>query len=667
MAKSPKRYGWVFGIPAFNMTQHFTYMNDLLNTENNSPMIGRIKEGLYRRASAEVASAASSLSADGKITANALDFLKRVAESERTKELMIIQDYKEKLLQQYPEDNSTINDLINQIDGNIIDNPESMGTIYANLIKYINTIRKSAQEYEQRLLDFKKHIGTEMKDLPKSDYRFRTVSDLQSMLNNLVGKATKGQEKKLNGFAARMRQHIGTYVLEHTNLLDRLTNAEDIAAVFSAIELDLTRKMQEEVNKLGLKDLAELEDLTDKILNDYINADTEEESYLQKAIKRDEDALQNILDATKNILGIKTIYGNNARNQRKALVERRIKQISNKNSLYKRLQKAKSSAALDELQYVQVEISDSNTMHGNIFELINLIQDGNTIKVRGTPATDTLHLGSFQIELLDFPLQSQFLPYLQNIGDLMTEYDQKKRYDRNNDRTQIFSSMNDEIDAQIYELEKIAQMNSQIDNLFVYHESVKLYKTAETGEFNYFHGRDMVILNYIDELYSMNGLANLELPQKDALYFLTLNLSKLAVGGQFKDSLQKYLSIFAGLLMFDDIRNMALEAERMLNDAPIGKVKQIHLYNLNGIYVPSSMILTFTYEAMRELCSKMEAGEAAKASVSTHGADSAISSYLATRPEPVKPQWPIVANEVASGTTVRIHLLSSFIQLIKSL
>jgi hypothetical protein len=183
-----------------------------------------------------------------------------------------------------------------------------------------------------------------------------------------------------------------------------------------------------------------------------------------------------------------------------------------------------------------------------------------------------------------------------------------------------------------------------------------------------FEGRDMIILNYLDELYAANGLAGLELPQKEALEFLALNLSSLAVGGPYKSTLANYLSIFAGLLMFDDVYNMAKEADKMLKKAtPYKTVKQIHLYNLNGIYVPASMLLTYTYTTMKQVENAIDKGLAAKASIHTDKANKAAASYLANRPIPIKPEWFKLGNAASSGTTIRIIFLSNFVQLLNEL
>jgi len=55
-------------------------------------------------------------------------------------------------------------------------------------------------------------------------------------------------------------------------------------------------------------------------------------------------------------------------------------------------------------------------------------------------------------------------------------------------------------------LKQMQEQGLQVDDIFIYHDSLKLYKSAETSEIanQKFHGRDLAILSYIDELYSMN-------------------------------------------------------------------------------------------------------------------------------------------------------------------
>lgn len=86
--------------------------------------------------------------------------------------------------------------------------------------------------------------------------------------------------------------------------------------------------------------------------------------------------------------------------------------------------------------------------------------------------------------------------------------------------------MNKRVEKAEEEINKLLKkLDTQVNDLFIYHESLKLYMGIETNDSDAFHGREMIILNYIDELYSLAGIRDLILPQKDALIFLALNLS----------------------------------------------------------------------------------------------------------------------------------------------
>jgi len=51
---------------------------------------------------------------------------------------------------------------------------------------------------------------------------------------------------------------------------------------------------------------------------------------------------------------------------------------------------------------------------------------------------------------------------------------------------------------------------------------------------------------------------------RELLTFMGLNLANGAVGNGNSGPLENYFSIFAGMLMFDDVVNMAKEAENIL-------------------------------------------------------------------------------------------------------
>ena len=148
---------------------------------------------------------------------------------------------------------------------------------------------------------------------------------------------------------------------------------------------------------------------------------------------------------------------------------------------------------------------------------------------------------------------------------------------------------------------------------------------------------------------------------RELLIFLALNLSELAIGRGNSDPLAKYFSIFAGLLMFDDVVNMAKEATQEL---PESSIKQVHLYNLNGVYVPASMVLSYVSDALQ--LGAQEATYAATASINSSGATKAINDW--ENPEHLRPEhWQKMGAAVASGTKVKIVFMSAFLSFITNL
>lgn len=156
--------------------------------------------------------------------------------------------------------------------------------------------------------------------------------------------------------------------------------------------------------------------------------------------------------------------------------------------------------------------------------------------------------------------------------------------------------------------------------LFIYHESLKLSSQAETRA-HAFKGRTMSILSYIAALDSMNTGLNsrtdtANVVDTNELEFLAYNLFPGSAGdiAGIKGPLERYFSIFAGMLMFDDIANMTTEAVQEVQSlSTFQRVEQIHLYNLNGVYVPASLILSSMYHAMQDIATELEADMAAKA------------------------------------------------------
>ena len=112
-------------------------------------------------------------------------------------------------------------------------------------------------------------------------------------------------------------------------------------------------------------------------------------------------------------------------------------------------------------------------------------------------------------------------------------------------------------------------------------------------------------LSVIDNILALGEKGNLLDPETDAewLKFALLNSGLGLIGHFNRYSLENYFSLFAAYLMFDDAQLIVSDA---LADSAkdIDKktsVQNIHLYIINGVYIPQSYILEELYKRMLEV------------------------------------------------------------------
>ena len=607
----PKKhpYHWDFGIPDFDIAHYFTYFNDLaVNNPNNPMLVAEKKQRLYEEASIAAYDIASEMNPDNAAGLeninSALNFLKAMADSERQKELSILENFKATLKKKYAGKHRSFDKILAELNKFSLDgaNAQSLFNFYTELTAAINRVRTSAKDYKKRVQSLTKKQETTRRALTETDYRFRVGGDLQALLNNVIGTATQGQKSAEEAYSARLRKVVGDYIINH-NIGSKITSGEDFAAIFVAIALDISAKMQDAADKSQVKDLADLK-LKDmeRIAKTYANATANDQTRLQKALDGDRIELEQILRDTKDIMGIKTIANEEEREARRNLVKNRTNKKETEDSLLKQLQQIPELTELvDALSLIEFT-HNTNTRHGNIYELIQVLAQQGASNVTGNVGTDIIvPLGSINFEISTKNMEAPIKKLPHAINEILTNYSKQTRKDRHDLMIDEFNIMNQELkdtESIIDELLSTTADEESIDDLFIFHESLKLYASIEQGQHKQFHGRTMSIISYIGELYAMASLEDLQLPQANALNFLALNLSEEAVGGGvIKDILGKYFSIFAGLLMFDDLKNMAEEAAGQLT---FNHLHNIHLYNLNGVYVPASMVLSYVYTALMQ-------------------------------------------------------------------
>ena len=603
----------------------------------------------------------------------------------------MIQSFSEKTKKTFPQLEEYFTNL-----NKINENPSDF---YAQLTAAINKARQGTTNYLNELKRIQQNMLNNQRTLQNykaDDFRYRLNGDIQSFLNRLTGNFTVRTEKSLQTeanqiFAVRV-QNLTIKILKKLGLIERISSGEDFSAIAASLLIQIESEIQKEVDKSLLngksvvldKEIDGIFKLIEDRYERLANKQRLAESPIDKALTNIESIeFKRITENAKDILNISSDLSQDEKKLHDK-IESREKRLKN-NSGVKRNQEIKkmrdavkeNSQLNKSLNFVKFSISGSeNSKHGNINELI-LSTLTNGTKVSGNAATDIITFmfnGDLQVD------HSIINELVSNIGQVYTQAILQQTPGKNDseikDTTQLMISMNEKITELIKATEKKIQEqnNFDLDNIFIFHESLKLYSSIETGRGGHsgFEGRKLSIMSYIDDLYSMSNSTTFPLSRED-LGFIAINLMPGAAAADFKDPLQKYLSLYAGMVMFDDLANMAQEAiAALVPQNSSGKITQIHLYNLNGIYVPASMILTYISEAVNNTTTMIDSGYAAKATITVPTSNKTYSTYMSARKMTedlilMPDTWRAVAAENNRNTKITINFLAAFKAFIEKL
>lgn len=97
----------------------------------------------------------------------------------------------------------------------------------------------------------------------------------------------------------------------------------------------------------------------------------------------------------------------------------------------------------------------------------------------------------------------------------------------------------------------------------------------------------------------MFNYGGIEMPDVEWLSFAIYNAGRGLLGSNSKKFLEDILSTVGVLLMFDDAGQEAVYLQDQITQKYLHfSTKFLHLYLLNGIYVPASFILQLTYDGL---------------------------------------------------------------------
>ena len=703
--------GWYFGIPNFDVANNFVYAIESLRTATGNSLDSKKRHVADAAVAAANNISTSLMSVDDGDTGNirnALDFLKTAANAERRKEAQLLKNYKDKLKAQLPKNyGKDIDAIIKKIDSIDLVYKGSTDTnkanfqadydAYVELVEMINFIRKGYEETLYDLQRLKKHRKTSMElkeyreksgtsetkglfsDLYKDDVRFIGEQNIISLLKESIGADRKVESMFGSAFRNAMRKY--TFTSENLHFFNQIGgegSSELQAALLASIGTDILQLLQEELRKQGKNDFTELDNIEDIIKQYYDNLHNGKNlTRFQQDLLYNWDECLIILDRAIKEFGIKELQTEKEKSKRKRQIAyRKQRDSNNNNTISSILTTLGENRLLKNFQGLNIKVA-TKTSHGNFNEFFSqftrqAISDHLT-QAKPNGAADAYAVGSVNISVDS----ESYVKYINARNEAISNSIAKIRKGVADDQTKKIKDLNDTLEniekTLVADHAKIQKINVD-DKLFLYEESFKLSKSAEVGIRGAFHGRAMQILNYIDTMYSIPDDV-ITLPDKKNLYFLALNLSRAAIGDTAKDPLVTYFSVFAGLLMFEDVAGIAKDISEQASQ---NTEQKIHLYKLNGVYVPASFVLSYTYTTMEQLLGLMDIGKASgfRSAVQMDTRDAVknineVAKWTKTRKYPknvaYSTHWYNLADKVASGTIVKIAFLSGFLKLIDKL
>lgn len=693
-----------YRIPSFKPENLYVYFNSL-NTNDHPPNITALTKRLYGTAGSYFNTNAFNLlqkDNTSKTIATALSFLGHVADNERNKEIRLIENYIEEIYDSIPDklrqsrDMQTIlnnlKDASKEISsGNDIAPDkiqDKLDKFYKELTTYINLVKQSVDDFQDRIEQLLDDNMESRKNLTERSFLFRVDGDIETALAELAGVASK---KTANSFSSMMSETIFDYFVK-SGLINNLDIQQNFPALLSGMIVDFEHFLQHDkaINNFSKLDgnynRKQIEDLFESYRinsNTYFSEEMRKTSQINNLSKGFKLALSNFSER----IGLRNFTSEDSGFQDRLNKIEKFKDTlsaparqGQRNYIAKYLNKLNLGQLVIDNQLIKIT-AKTDQRHGTIYEGIQTIITG-ALSTNGHPATDTINIGYIKAIINTDGISDAIREKLLEMASAIQKTGEQERRNRLNNYTKELQKANQEIKDIGKELNDMLKplLKQEKKDLFIYHESLKLYsymeQSSESGEklkrkTDAFHGRDLNALNAIDVLYSMDDGSNIAgLINRTALSGVMLNLSKFAIGGQQKATVAEYLSIFAGMIMFSDLTNMATEIGQMAAAAVSSNndATHVHLYLLNNIYVPGSMILSYIYNAMTKIGSTIDIKSFAKTTISTTGADKAIKEYEDERTsgkrKHKRKDWEEMAEKVQKGTKVKITFMGTFLNLI---
>lgn len=328
-----------------------------------------------------------------------------------------------------------------------------------------------------------------------------------------------------------------------------------------------------------------------------------------------------------------------------------------------------------------IKLISNGNAYSEIESMLVFALQGGTIFNSNTGASgakpDNL-LAYLSIDLSSLDLTDQIVrEQLTNIHNAMLELDNS--LDKTNDMQYYQKQQQSWNDAQKKIEEALAILEQKYKDLdcFIIEDSTKNYTTLYRNEFHGitnsdFHGGSLGpnIADQISKLDALRQVGGLSAWDEKWLLAAAINMGPNMIARSYKREVERYLSTFACILLFDDQINIAKEAMHQVTkqaNQMQSHVHKIHLFSLNGGYYPLSYILQLTYNDLAKAYTNTK-----EIVLTGSGAKVSITGFVNEPEKPYKDTdavklWATTAEKAKATTKIKISFLTNFMNVLNSL
>lgn len=546
----------------------------------------------------------------------ALQFLKNAAEFERSKELRFFQNFQK----MHPETIATFNLNINNID-------------YVDFIANINRALKGTIQFQNEL-----------------NYEFDRIKRYRSYDDKLAKKEiSKDQYQELLNTDSPKERVTNTYFkLDGSTTFNSIIDNRSNMSVLSKIIIEnygakLFMQQGDHIKLQPAMVAALIKILTDKLyqmlLIEYGRVSNSDNKLYERASKmalKNSDYIQFINNLLESPGLYEALYS--IADQHNMIPGKPLKNLKETDYQIKELL-SRMKVAYDKIENPSMSFEEYIKQHsdslnpreiiraihsvhsqpyytGEDFSLTDLLVSHifGVLGGRGNP-TDDIEAGKLIIVVEDQTKQpTAFIKQEeQKLAKLQKEYfDQISRttnLESFQENTRILRELRAKQQQALTEIRNEMNKNEQGLNYLLehinIHDTVKGYTSAGRSTFERYEGFEGAAFgsNLNEQLKlitSLEATGGFSLADIEWLKFAMINAGKQMIGHKLKTSIEDYFSIFVGFFMFNDAALMVEDATNYIKNSTLTDqgVADLHMYQLNGVFIPSSYLLEHTYQAL---------------------------------------------------------------------